>query len=69
MAHGLPRQGSPSSPSGGEEVPVHGSDVGGGEGVESTFHLGLMVVDKLAVRWGLTIDGKKAVWFEVDRQV
>jgi serine/threonine-protein kinase RsbW len=30
-------------------------------------HPDLMVVDKLADRWGLTIKGKKAVWFEVDR--
>jgi hypothetical protein len=29
-------------------------------------HLGLALVDGLADRWGLSLDGKKAVWFEVD---
>ena len=29
-------------------------------------HLGLQIVDRLADRWGLSLDGKKAVWFEVD---
>src|SRR5262245_14866668 len=29
-------------------------------------HLGLGLVDGLADRWGLSLDGKKAVWFEVD---
>jgi serine/threonine-protein kinase RsbW len=29
-------------------------------------HFGLLVIDKLADRWGLSLDGKKAVWFEVD---
>lgn len=29
-------------------------------------HFGLFVVDALADRWGLSLDGKKAVWFEVD---
>ena len=29
-------------------------------------HLGLSLVDGLADRWGLSLDGKKAVWFEVD---
>jgi anti-sigma regulatory factor (Ser/Thr protein kinase) len=29
-------------------------------------HLGLLLVDGLADRWGLSLDGKKAVWFEVD---
>ena len=28
---------------------------------------GLMLVDKLADRWGLSIEGMKAVWFEIDR--
>jgi anti-sigma regulatory factor (Ser/Thr protein kinase) len=31
-------------------------------------HLGLALVDGLADRWGLSLDGKKAVWFEVDVQ-
>lgn len=30
-------------------------------------HYGLAAVDKLADRWGLSLDGQKAVWFEVDR--
>jgi anti-sigma regulatory factor (Ser/Thr protein kinase) len=29
-------------------------------------HLGLSLVDGLADRWGLSLDGKKAVWFEID---
>lgn len=29
-------------------------------------HLGLSLVDGLSDRWGLSLDGKKAVWFEVD---
>ncbi len=29
-------------------------------------HLGLLLVDGLADRWGLSLDGKKAVWVEVD---
>jgi serine/threonine-protein kinase RsbW len=29
-------------------------------------HFGLLMVDELADRWGLSLDGKKAVWFEVD---
>ena len=28
---------------------------------------GLRIVDELADRWGLSLDGLKAVWFEVDR--
>jgi anti-sigma regulatory factor (Ser/Thr protein kinase) len=27
---------------------------------------GLVLVDRLSDRWGLSLDGKKAVWFEVD---
>jgi anti-sigma regulatory factor (Ser/Thr protein kinase) len=29
-------------------------------------HYGLFIVDDLADRLGLSLDGKKAVWFEVD---
>jgi serine/threonine-protein kinase RsbW len=29
-------------------------------------HLGLVLVDRLADRWGLSLDGKTAVWLEVD---
>ena len=32
-------------------------------------HHGLFIVDKLSDRWGLSLDGKKAVWFEVDTGV
>ena len=28
---------------------------------------GLVLVDEIADRWGLSLDGKKAVWFELDR--
>jgi serine/threonine-protein kinase RsbW len=31
-------------------------------------HFGLLMVDSFADRWGLSLDGKKAVWFEVDTQ-
>jgi hypothetical protein len=27
---------------------------------------GLVLVDRMADRWGLSSDGRKAVWFEVD---
>lgn len=30
------------------------------------YHFGLMIVDSLADRWGLSLDGEKAVWFEID---
>ena len=29
-------------------------------------HFGLLVVDGLANRWGLSLEGRKAVWFEID---
>lgn len=29
-------------------------------------HFGLLMVDGLADRWGLSLDGMKAVWFEID---
>jgi hypothetical protein len=29
-------------------------------------HFGLLMVDRLADRWGLSLDAQKAVWFEVD---
>jgi anti-sigma regulatory factor (Ser/Thr protein kinase) len=29
-------------------------------------HFGLYLVDSLADRWGVSVDGDKAVWFEVD---
>ena len=38
------------------------------EGRDGLPHYGLAVVDKLADRWGLSLDGQKAVWFEVDRR-
>jgi two-component sensor histidine kinase len=30
-----------------------------------TPHFGLMLVDQLANRWGLSLEGEKAVWFEI----
>jgi anti-sigma regulatory factor (Ser/Thr protein kinase) len=27
---------------------------------------GLVLVDRIADRWGLSLDGRKAVWFEID---
>ena len=35
-------------------------------GAVGTTHLGLNIVDRLADRWGLERDGRKAVWFEVE---
>jgi anti-sigma regulatory factor (Ser/Thr protein kinase) len=29
-------------------------------------HFGLYLIDKIADRWGVSTDGKKAVWFEID---
>lgn len=29
-------------------------------------HFGLLLVDRLADRWGLSLDGETAVWLEVD---
>jgi len=29
-------------------------------------HFGLLLVDNLADRWGHSLDGKKAIWLEVD---
>lgn len=29
-------------------------------------HFGLYLVDSLADRWGVSIDGEKAIWFEID---
>ena len=29
-------------------------------------HFGLYLIDEIADRWGVSIDGKKAVWFEID---
>jgi anti-sigma regulatory factor (Ser/Thr protein kinase) len=31
-----------------------------------TPHFGLQLIDRMADRWGLSLDGEKAVWFEVD---
>jgi anti-sigma regulatory factor (Ser/Thr protein kinase) len=33
------------------------------------YHFGLLIVDSLADRWGLSLNGKKAIWFEIDRQI
>jgi two-component sensor histidine kinase len=32
----------------------------------STPHFGLTLVDQLASRWGLALEGQKAVWFELE---
>lgn len=29
-------------------------------------HFGLYLIDEIADRWGVSVDGKKAVWFELD---
>jgi hypothetical protein len=32
------------------------------------IHLGLFLVGRLADRWGRELDGRKAVWFEVEAE-
>jgi two-component sensor histidine kinase len=34
-----------------------------------TPHFGLMLIDQLANRWGLSLDGEKAVWFEIGTEI
>jgi two-component sensor histidine kinase len=34
----------------------------------STPHFGLTLVDQLASRWGLALEGEKAVWFELKQE-
>jgi two-component sensor histidine kinase len=34
----------------------------------STPHFGLTLVDQLASRWGLAMEGEKAVWFELKQE-
>jgi serine/threonine-protein kinase RsbW len=41
-------------------APVEASSKGGG--------WGLYLVDKLSHRWGVTLDGRTRVWFEIDDQ-
>jgi anti-sigma regulatory factor (Ser/Thr protein kinase) len=35
----------------------------------TTGHMGLHLTDQLADRWGLSLDGEKAVWFEIEAPV
>jgi anti-sigma regulatory factor (Ser/Thr protein kinase) len=37
----------------------------GDQGAERS-HFGLYLVDRLADRWGVSVDGQKGVWFEID---
>jgi hypothetical protein len=41
-------------------------DPGSVEDGKRDEHFGLLFVDRLADRWGLSLDGKKAIWLEVD---
>ena len=41
-------------------------DPGSIEDSDRNEHFGLLLVDRLADRWGLSVDGRKAVWLEVD---
>jgi two-component sensor histidine kinase len=34
---------------------------------DHTPHFGLTLIDQLASRWGLSLEGEKAVWFELDQ--
>ena len=33
---------------------------------EPSLHFGLKIIDELSSRWGITLDGVKTVWFEVE---
>jgi anti-sigma regulatory factor (Ser/Thr protein kinase) len=33
---------------------------------ESSLHFGLTIIDELSSRWGITVDGVKTVWFEIE---
>lgn len=33
---------------------------------EPNVHFGLRIIDELSSRWGITLDGVKTVWFEVE---
>jgi len=37
------------------------------DGHEDRPHYGSVVVDKLADRWGRSLEGRTTVWFEIDR--
>jgi hypothetical protein len=37
------------------------------DGHKDRPHYGSVVVDKLADRWGPSLEGRKTVWFEIDR--
>jgi anti-sigma regulatory factor (Ser/Thr protein kinase) len=41
-------------------------DPGSVEDANRNEHFGLLFVDRLADRWGLSLDGKKGIWLEVD---
>lgn len=71
---------APPEPDGGIVLKLHVDDVNARAAVidggrrfdfeQATFdpktpHFGLMLVDQLADRWGLSLDGEKAVWFEI----
>lgn len=36
-----------------------------GDDGEPSLHFGLKIIDELSSRWGITLDGVKTVWFEV----
>jgi serine/threonine-protein kinase RsbW len=33
---------------------------------DPSLHFGLKIIDELSSRWGITVDGVKTVWFEVE---
>jgi anti-sigma regulatory factor (Ser/Thr protein kinase) len=41
-------------------------DPGSVEDADRNEHFGLLFVDRLADRWGLSLDGKKGIWLEID---
>ena len=44
-------------------------DLGSIEDANRDEHFGLLLVDRFANRWGLSLDGKTAIWVEVDTPI
>ena len=36
------------------------------DGGDPSLHFGLKIIDELSSRWGITLDGVKTVWFEIE---
>jgi anti-sigma regulatory factor (Ser/Thr protein kinase) len=50
-----------------DDGPWHAGDGDGHErDGEPSLHFGLRIIDALSDRWGVNVDGAKAVWFDVE---